>query len=534
MPRKTPVERLHVRLCKPSVDDYESVLRNLRNLVPYELKPDLDFSGRLYVSRPLQSPPSWVQFIESGIRQKLPKVVNRTNSAILFIDGRQRAFAFTFGAGRFHLRDELLEPDFGLRVALNALRTDSLQSLDSMTVEDQTIHTRSQASRASAIEAFGIDVSRDILRAVTGVPRQDVPLKALTGSGGTLAVSVRTRFDGLGSLVGLLWTLYGKTDYKKRGFAWVDNIQRVVDSMVIDELDQKLLRDLTRGEPTSYLAPPEPVDFDKVDEFDYTGRREPRDYEMRLPSYLAGVDPGGLTIETLKRHNVRAHGGGSPDPVHEWPVYRCLVFETDHRGRRFVLSAGDWFEVDAAFADGIRRTIAKIAKSPVNLPPATHRRSGLPETESDYNERVGEERETIAVMDKKVARCRGTSSGIEVCDLLTDDRELIHVKHKTGGSSKLSHMFAQGLMSAEALLGDDEFRQDARGYLKELRPSWQSRIPAGRPTPSRFRVTFGILGVGEAHPEREIPFFSQLNLARTSRAIGNLGYQVAIKGIPFA
>jgi uncharacterized protein (TIGR04141 family) len=109
---------------------------------------------------------------------------------------------------------------------------------------------------------------------------------------------------------------------------------------------------------------------------------------------------------------------------------------------------------------------------------------------------------------------------------------LIHVKHRKGGSSSLSHLFAQARMSAEALLRDADFRQDARRFLREIRPSLQARIPVMKPDPKDYRVVFAILGADPDDPGEGLPFFSQLNLARSAQAVEALGYRVGVIGVP--
>ena len=87
-------------------------------------------------------------------------------------------------------------------------------------------------------------------------------------------------------------------------------------------------------------------------------------------------------------------------------------------------------------------------------------------------------------------------------------------------------------MSAEALLRDRDFRQDARRFLQHIRPGLQTRIPVAKPDPRRYRIVFGILGTDADRPGEDLPFFSQLNLARTSQALSELGYKIGIVGIP--
>jgi uncharacterized protein (TIGR04141 family) len=59
-------------------------------------------------------------------------------------------------------------------------------------------------------------------------------------------------------------------------------------------------------------------------------------------------------------------------------------------------------------------------------------------------------------------------SSLEICDLLGPDNELIHVK-RAKGSAPLSHLFSQGLVSAQTLrYGPNEVREQFAAEVKRL------------------------------------------------------------------
>ncbi len=533
MNRDLPLQKLHVRLLKPSVKRVDQALEDTRSVNRYEFRGGFDFDGRLYVALPNQASPPWLAFVQTGIREKLQELTNRTNAAVLVIRHGDRVFAFTFGHGRYLLKSSVLVPDFGLKTVLNAVQHNSLRSLDSFVVEEQTIHTRAQASRATGIEAFGVDVSRDILRAVTGTPRVDIRLHSISGSESAVAVSARTDFAGLGKLCDVLLSLYRKRTYKEH-FAWVDNVRRVSDLATLKELDDKLIRELQGGSARNvYLAPPEPIDWEDIQGFAYTRRRRLVDPDLQLESYLENTPTDDLTIDDLKRDRVFMFRNDEPSPTDQWQVYNCLVFETSIKNRTYVLTTGTWFEIDRDFAQRVQRILKSIPVASIRLPKIQVADNGKIESEGDYNARIADQDASIALLDKKLARCRSTSSPIELCDLLTRERDLIHVKHRKGGSSSLSHLFAQARISAEALLNDEEFRQDLRQKLGD-EPDWQQLIPTSKPIPSDYRVILAILGTQKSQPGPELPFFSQLNLVRTYESLASIGYKVAVLGVGIA
>ena len=102
-------------------------------------------------------------------------------------------------------------------------------------------------------------------------------------------------------------------------------------------------------------------------------------------------------------------------------------------------------------------------------------------------------------------------------------------------SSSLSHLFAQGLVSADLLLTSDEFRTEAREKISSLeRQRRFSRLfPQNRGiTASEFTVVYGIVAPWENRSLAEaLPFFSKINLRRYIRDLKRMGYKVAYRAI---
>jgi uncharacterized protein (TIGR04141 family) len=215
-------------------------------------------------------------------------------------------------------------------------------------------------------------------------------------------------------------------------------------------------------------------------------------------------------------------------------VYKCLVYEVTRGKSRFVLVNGTWFEVNRDFATSIRTALASMPVSDLPLDQVHILAGGRFEPEGDYNARLANKDSSFALLDKKTAKCRTASTPIEFCDLLTTSRHLIHVKHRKGGSSSLSHLFAQARVSSEAFLADEGFRQGIRDHLASMTPSFLPLVPEERPSAGQYTVVFAILGTQARHPGDDLPFFSQLNLVRTQEALLSMGFAVDVLGVPAA
>lgn len=534
MQRKSPpLVTLRVQLMKADVREFEDALEE-RPRTEYRLVKELDFDGRLYIAEPSGRIPEWFEFVQAGIDQDLPDLATRSTAAVLLIRCQERVFAYTFGYGRHHIRSVAVEPDFGLITTLNALEPTSIRSVDLMNFEGQTVHTRTQASRSSAIEVFGLDVERDILRAVTGIPRAGTGFESIAGNEATLKFSARIRFRDLGRVSAHLLAMYQSTQYRDH-FDWVDNVKRVRDPQHIGELNNHLLEDLRCENPFAYLAPPEPVDWSEIAGFTFSRGGSELQGNLDLGYYLHKVGSDQLSIDLLKRHRVAAYDSSGNERRYVWPLYNCIVFETTYEKHRFVLSSGEWFEVDSSFAESIHNRIKLLPVYPNPLPKIQRLQDGRLETETMYNQRVASQDRRVALLDGALARCRGTSSGIEPCDLLTEDGVMIHLKRRDS-SAKLSHLFAQARISAEALMEDSGFRQECRRKIAERKPGFEEIIPLDQPDPSRFHIVLGFLGIDNdtLRSPSGLPFFSQLNLVRSIQAIRARGFVVSVCGVDIA
>ena len=146
--------------------------------------------------------------------------------------------------------------------------------------------------------------------------------------------------------------------------------------------------------------------------------------------------------------------------------------------------------------------------------------------EGTYNEKVAEDNGHL-LLDKRTVHLPG-STPIEICDRLSRERQLVHVK-KNSGSSGLSHLFSQGVVSATALQDDEEFRALAAQRVAELENGHDFNIFSERWVTSELEVAFAIMHARwEQGPSRVLPFFSKINLRRSVRDLESRGYRAAV------
>lgn len=526
MPHRT----LRVVLFHPGTD-FDTALRDGVAVDPIEVRSDLGYDARVLLVPERGGQPGWLAYVAGAAHDALPALRNQLNGSVVLVRvtkaGQQRILAFTFGNGRTLLDLDRIEHDFGLRVVLNSVDPDRLRSVETKVFDDLVLHTARQASRSSPTATFSIDDTRDLLRAVAGVPRDRAFARRIAGSD-SLAMSSTAEIQELGALSGELLDLYA-SDRFREAFAFIEHVRPERTTSTIERLDRQLEETLREGaldETRLHLAPPEVIDFNAVDGFLYPGERLGRDDphdDLVLSDFLVAIGRSSATVPLLRKARIRAIDGSGAE-MNAWPAYRCLVYEVRDGADVFMLSEGQWFRVQQQFAEQVDADIANLNVVDLGWPDA-----GADEAERDYNERVVAAISNLGLFDRVPITIPGARTPIEICDVLGQDR-LIHVKRRTA-SATLSHLFAQGRIAADAFRFEPDVRDQMRARLgsgHNLHPS----IPAQDPEPRQFEIVFAVVAKNAPDLPMALPFFSKLNLVRTAKEISRtLGYRVAFAPI---
>jgi uncharacterized protein (TIGR04141 family) len=520
--KKITIKHLTILALRSWVRKPDEALKRGSGLLRYDLKPEVG-DGVLFVKRQGRRAPSWVAFVEPGLASPLGNLFNASTSAVLFLKEREKLFALTFGFGKSLLHPESIEPDFGLRVTLNTVDANRLRRVDIKSFQDLTLHRTTQSSRVSPLEAFGLDVTQDILRAVTGEPADQSLMVRLTGAD-ALTVNARLTLEQLTGFCSKLRSLSRRKAYKDR-FGWIDQLRTVNDPLLVGELDQALVDAVNAQDWNAVqLGPPEPVDWDDVLRFKYSSNKDQSYVDLDSRDYFATLKKP-VTLEAIKRHTVDLESAGTEEPEIGWSVYKTCMFEVSKDQKRMVLSGGRWYAVDKNLAARVAERMAQLAKNTLSLPPATE-----DEIEDDYNARIAAAGLKIVSLHRQLAKGAGFTQPIELCDLLTSDNDLVHVK-PWAASSTMSHMVGQGLVAAEALLWDETYRSALRAKLKTaLGASVAGRIPK-EVQANKFRVVYALIMKERPNWPTHLPFFCQLHLTEAAERLRRLGFRVALTRI---
>lgn len=522
MPRPPRLQKLTVALLKADVAR-AAALRDPDSVISHVV-PSLGEAPSLFVASRSPHPPSWQRFLDPHVAENLTGLFAASSSAVLLIEASERLFAVTFGQGRHLLNAEAFEHDFGLKVVLNTVAPDQLKSVDSKTIDETTMHTRRDVSRDSTFSAFGLDVSRDLLRAVTGTPQDETLGPRLTGSD-LLGLQTRLQLPELPGLLTRLLKAYEDDAYKASGFDFIDFLRPEKEAARLRELEEHLIVALTTGDITDvHLAAPETLDWLDFEGFRFSTQEGDADLDSdpRITAYLASREGEELTVQLLKHDRMEAIRASNGLPQGTWSIFRCIVFQTEHAGQLYVLSAGEWFRINLDFKERVYEDVGR-------LPFLT----GLPEADPGTNETAYNIKAAAAMdalcLDKKLVYDGGPDK-MEICDILTRDGGLIHVKQR-GSSSTLSHLFTQGANSAERLLQDADFREEARAVVRRESPEFGEVLSPDRPSPEAHGVSFVVITRSDRKTPLTLPFFSVVSLRAAASRLQGFGFRVSVAAV---
>jgi uncharacterized protein (TIGR04141 family) len=523
MPRRLRKQRLNLFLMKEGTLRTGVLHDDVIGLTHIPIAPGLNFEGEIITKGTPPNPPRWQQFVQSGTHQQLGVLLNQSASCLIVLSIADRVFAVSFGFARRWIDERRIVRRFGMIVTLNVVHPDRIRSVDREEFETIQRKTRSQTSISSSMDSFGLDIQRDLVRAVTGQPEDQSFAHYVTGAD-NLIITAPITFDRLGSKCVEAFGHFQSDRYRIR-YPWIDNFVRVSDPAEIAALDQALVEAIRTGAAGgAFLTPPDTLDIHEHRGFRYPRERrtdEPHP-DLRIDDLLARIDLAELSLDKLKQWRIREYTTDDETPSREFHVYNALLYEVARGAKLYVLSLGEWFEIAQDYVAAVSAELARLRDNDTLSTVDAY----ADETEGEYNTRAAAASGgVLALLDARTVAYGGGRSSIEVCDLLSIDRDFIHVKAKTK-SSTLSHLFSQGLNSAQAFR-DARFRQLAYAVC----PATHRALFEGEPRASDYTVTYAIISHAQGDLRQALPFFSKQSLANAARTLTNIGYNVRLKKI---
>lgn len=497
-------------------------------------------SGRIYTSFSAGQLPSWHSTVNSFLNEPDYIVLeeNITNRAVIILKIDNRLMSLSFGQGKSMLDDSTIVQDFGIKVAANMVDPNQIRSLNSLNIEDIVLNIQRQSSTFSNQNQLQVNTFRDILKEVSGAPHRRLGDSAPKFIVGTDSLKTTKKMDITNIVEDLRFYLneYGRNNYQNNQFQWLDNITRVKDKRLKQILDTRLEQAIIDNENNLQVAVNRPVDWGVVSGFFIEGYRLynlEKNYtlEIKYDDYFEFIRkniPNSI-IRKLKSNKLFLWNTDVDMSIILASIYNSLIYECEYDDSRFLLTHGEWLEVDRDYYQNIKRQVERIeVEERLEFIPYDNSNKSLHQVdkykEKHYNKDLSDSNKDFFLLDEKLFMIPGFgNSRIEPCDVITRNKELIHVK-RYNGSSSLSHLLSQGLVSAQHLTRDD-FKQHINDMVGE-------EIISTEDTPSDFKVIYAIVHNNPELNEHEIfPFFTMVNLVLTVEQLSQMGLKYSIKKI---
>ena len=511
--------KINIRLLREDIKEYEDALKDVKDLNKVEISENKTFYYKDYFA----TEPTWVQkfFINALSGHDFS---NKSSGGLLLITkkhkGKTRIFAVTFGQGYHLLQLGVAEERFGLRVALNSIEKAAFRKIEKKSMESSPKNLSEQLSKYGEVTNFGINFEQDLITSITAKSKLESLGVTLTGKE-ALSISTKVDISSIDPLLQKCLEQFEKVDYQEN-FAWIDHIEEIKNPKTIRSLNQQLSEKLTKKDfDDIWMAVPEIIEWSDVKgfAFDKSDLDSPHEdiHLEKFVKYVSFIESDfEANISLLKKKEILCLSLENDSILKKWKVFHCLYCEITDDSSMFLLSNGKWYQVEQDFVKQIDSFYDSLLKNNVQLPHYNH------DNEAEYNLDCAKQLTNTFLMDKKLIHHGSRYSSIEFCDLVTINKQLIHVK-RYSGSSTLSHLFNQGYVSAELLCGDQEFRSKLKSILPENVPIELD----SKPDTSEIEIIFAI--ISSKIKNFDLPFFSKISLKNICIKLTQiLGYKVSL------
>jgi uncharacterized protein (TIGR04141 family) len=483
-------------------------------------------------------PPDWTAAVDTLTGRK-PPVENRTSACALLLSIDGDVFALTFGMGHLLLEQSRISPGFGFNFVLRAVQPDAIRQVTHSLMDARGRTDRSSAAQGQHIRAFPIEEYGEVVSRLVGmIGRTELTIsksrRRTVQVAGTDSLKIH-----LGSApADLIQDLREIRSIISRQSPAPDfeAVARVRPLKPGDSrrttLEKKLDDLLGAGKDAGRLAVAVPAAcLDQEDgAMSYrvkVGSRRQLFPSLDVSDVLGLLEdvPPGARLAALKDGYVQMYSdeeGGAPISgqvgVHKW-----LAAEIPLGSSRYFHHEGRWFEIGDRYLNGVRSEVEALLAAPAGI--TLFDWTSAFKEEKDYNEEA--RKYGYVCLDRKLIRTAQHPYGIEAADLVSRDGTLVHVK-RAESSAPLSHLFAQGRVSADALRFDSEARAE---FVRRVREQDPSHPISDDFVPSK--VVYAIsLKSGKRLTTENLFTFSQMALLQAARSLRAQGIEVAVADIP--
>ncbi|MCL1899189.1 MAG: TIGR04141 family sporadically distributed protein [Promicromonosporaceae bacterium] len=448
--------------------------------------------------------------------------------------------ALTYGMGFLLLDPKYVDSLFGQKIAIRIAEPDSLHSLTSTTMNERSRTSRLSIPQGDNLLGFGIGgigeaVSRVValadLSEFSASRRSPLQIKGSDALNLPISCDPIKALSDLDQLEEILKQEPSEELRALEQLTKISNPDRVTE---LDALLSKALDELEDDKSTARIGlswPHERLEDNRAPDSwmprsMFTSRNNKLQDGQPTWSVVSSAiaEQGkGNRLDRLTRASIQLFrdAGGDEAISRHIPLKKWIAFEAEMKGLTYTLFDGDWYRVDDDYALKIDQRVRELFEHA-----STDDRLidwSSEDDENEYNTKLAKEFGGVC-LDAKLLYTDLHKRGIEACDVYLPGNTLIHVK-RTERSSDASHLLSQALVSADALLKDEEARRQLRNRI----------IDAGGLDPNDVKPRKIIIGLHRKDGLNITPeslfTFTKVNLVRQSESLRSHGIEVRVQVI---
>lgn len=550
MSNNQSIQNLVCYLFKDSVTNFDNLFKKIDGVSAQDdfeevpLKDGIDINIKGFLQKDKLRPPKWVSKL-SPIFNFDDSINNLSNSFVFFVKANNRIFAYTMGYAHHSIDKTKIEYDFGLKVTLNEINYENIRGLDVRKLSVNSHQKREVSTSDSVIRDFEFDFNEEFINSLMGKASDTSIANTLIGKE-SLKVSVDLDIKKIEDYSKKLLESYEKDDYKQN-FEFIDNLKVIKDKNIWDVFYSFVKASFSSKEKEKIIIAYPNIDDIKF--FNYKlfyGQKNKFCTDISTDIIFEFLEEKEVDFDEFETQFINiALMNDDNKRIDSYTIFDYLVYEFDYNDKKYLYSSNQIFEIKSDYFKSIIDDIDKyelpLIDSTINIPKIYCKDEvslkGKPtikvEEEGDYNLRfVSLNNDKCICLDKNNFRDfpNRPNDQVEICDIVTANKELICVKTYKSSSSVLSHLFMQGIVSSELLI-------DVREYRKKLKNSVKHKfidfIDLDNLNRKEITFVYAICIKKDGRIADNLPFFSKISLRQSIKNLRILDFNVKLIRIPF-
>ena len=514
------------------------------NFEEISLKKDINLNIKGFLQKEKLKAPKWISKLKP-IFDFQSNVYNISSSFIFFVKVEDRIFAYTMGYAHHSIDKTKIEYDFGLKVTLNEINYENIRGIDVRKLAANSHQKREVSTSNSVIKDFEFDFNEEFINSLMGKATDSSIANTLIGKE-SLKVSVDLDITKIVDYSKKLLESYKKEVYKER-FDFIDNLKVIKDKNIWDKFYELIKKSFALKDKSKII-----IAYPNIDDFQFFnyklfyGQKSKFCIDINTDILFDFLEEKKIDFEKFEPDLIQITLMNDENKrINSYTLFDYLVYEFKYNNKKYLYSTNQIFEIKTDYYDLIIEDINKyelpLRDSSIVIPDiyfkdavTTKRKPTIKiEEEGHYNTRFAALNTSKCIcLDKNNFRDfpNRPQDQVEICDIATVDKELICVKTYKGSSSVLSHLFMQGMVSAELLIEEKEYRKKLKDCVEPLFPDYINVDNLNR---KEITFIYAICIEKDGKIADNLPFFSKISLRQSIKNLIKYDFNVKLIRIPF-